>query len=66
VNRRENMRIDRQDLVGVCVDENELACMACVQAEELDGASADDVLTRREVEDGETLNFCDRCKGRVG
>lgn len=59
------MKIDKDDVVGVYVDENELVCMACLHPEELDGASADDLLTRQDIEDGERLYYCDRCKGRV-
>jgi len=59
------VKIDRSDVVGVYVDENELVCMTCLHPEELDSTSADEVLTRQEVEDGEKLFFCERCKGRV-
>ena len=59
------MKIDEDDVVGVFVDEAELACVTCLHPEELDGASADELLTRREVEDGENLYFSDRCRGRV-
>lgn len=59
------MIITKADVVGVYADENELVCMTCLHPEELDGASADDVLVRQEIEDGEKLFFCDRCKGRV-
>mgnify|MGYP000908177947 CR=1 FL=1 len=59
------MKIEKDDVVVVYVDENELVCMTCMHPEELDGASADDVLTRQEIDDGEKLFFCDRCRGRV-
>jgi len=59
------MKIEKEDVVGVYADENELVCMTCLHPEDLDAASAEDLLTRQETEDGEKLYYCDRCRGRV-
>ncbi len=57
--------INTEDIVGYWI-EQECVCRDCVSKEEAARASQDDIITAEEVDSGDNLYFCDRCKGRIG
>ncbi len=50
-----------EDVLGACV-ENETICMDCIEESDWDEVTEDMLITRRDIEKGEKLYFCDRCK----
>ena len=57
------MKVKNEDVIGWHVGE-ESVCPECVTDEETDNASANDVITRDDLDkaQGEEMLWCDRCK----
>jgi len=57
--------VNPEDIRGYFVG-SELVCLDCVENEEANDALGEDILTQDQIEAGDELFFCDRCKKRIG
>jgi hypothetical protein len=53
-----------EDIKGYCF-QDEMVCTDCADREEINSLKVDEVITENEIQKGDDLYFCDRCKERI-
>jgi hypothetical protein len=61
---REMGRIKKDDVKGYLI-EGVYCCPNCIEGNELGDMDEDDILTQQQLETGDDLIFCDRCKHEI-
>ncbi|MEN6488751.1 MAG: hypothetical protein ABFD66_07705 [Smithella sp.] len=58
-------KISKEDVAGMYRNDGSIICTDCMTDEDWNMMTADDVITREDVDGEETLFFCDLCKKQL-